>query len=441
MPDAAPADAALDRRLDPAASSPLAVAFSGGSDSLATLLAARTWGDRVGRTVVALTVDHGLNAASARWTSDAQATAIRLGAQWFGLCWTGAKPTTGLPQAARQARHRLLAQGARAVGAKVILFGHTADDREESRLIRHETPGLGYLREWAPSPAWPEGRDLFVLRPMLHARRSDLRAWLAGRGLPWLDDPANADLRFARSRARAELALGGGGETDALGMAREGDLTGLLQQVGATDDGRLILARDVVRQAPPGPLRRLIGSAVLCASGGATPPRGAALDRLQARLGGAEDFTATLCGARIVADAQAVVFAREAGEARRAKLSTSATPLAIGASAVFDGRFELIAEAAGLSVSPLTGRLAQLQPLDAQAIRRVPAYARGALPALLDAAGAVSLPAPFGGGPAQARSLVGRRLARACGAVRTEAQIDAGLDLMAPSLSPPYVGR
>jgi tRNA(Ile)-lysidine synthase len=440
------ADQALDRRLDPAASRPLAVAFSGGGDSLATLVAAKTWGDRVGRDVFALSVDHGLNPQSPQWMAEAGRTARRVGAAWVGLSWIGAKPTTGLPAAARQARHRLLAQGAREVGARVVMFGHTADDRAESELIRQATPGLGYLREWSPSPVWPEGRDLFVLRPLLQARRAELRAWLGEMGLSWLDDPANADLRYARSRARAALAEtsheGGVEAGDGLqGRARDdADLAALLAQTSVTHDGRLIASRAALRAAPPQPLRRLVGSALLCAAGSATPPRGAALDRLIYAILGTSDLAATLCGARVIADQATIVFAREPGEGRRGGAAVPPLALKLHAPVVFDGRFELVAEARDLYAAPLSGKLAQLQPLDRQAVSCLPAYARGALPALVDAEGGVGLPAPFGRGQAQARSLVGRRLAQACGAVRVEADIEGQAPPVAPDNSPPYVG-
>ncbi len=436
------ADQALDRRLDPAASCPLAVAFSGGGDSLATLLAATSWGDRVGRNVVALTVDHDLNPQSPGWTADAERMAKRLGASWIGLKWMGDKPTTGLPAAARQARHRLLAQGARAVGARVVLFGHTIDDCAESQLIRQATPGLGYLREWSPSPVWPEGRDLFVLRPLLLARRADLRDWLNGLGLNWIEDPANSDLRYARSRARAALAGEVAEPAGAIARPREtddADLAALLPQMSATPDSRLIISRRSLRAASPQPLRRLVGAALLCAAGSATPPRGASLNRLIGRLQGEEDIAATLCGARVLADATEVVFAREPGERRRGGAAVTPLSLTLGESMIFDGRFELVAEAQQLCVAPLSGRIAQLQAVDQRAVRRLPPVARGSLPALLDASGAVSLPSPFGFGQARAHSLVARRLAQACGAARREAEIDEALDRMAPDGDPPYV--
>ena len=68
----------LERRLDPASSAPIVVAFSGGGDSLALLLAARASAENTGRPMVAVHVDHGLQARSAAWGDQAEATATRL---------------------------------------------------------------------------------------------------------------------------------------------------------------------------------------------------------------------------------------------------------------------------------------------------------------------------------------------------------------------------
>src|SRR6185437_3124426 len=85
-------------------------------------------------------------------------------------------------------------------------MGHTADDLLEAAAMRTEGSTVPDPREWALSPAWPEGRGVFVLRPLLETRRAELREWLSVRGETWIDDPANEDARFARSRARSLLS-------------------------------------------------------------------------------------------------------------------------------------------------------------------------------------------------------------------------------------------
>jgi len=165
----------LDRRLLAKSPRPVAVALSGGGDSLALLLLVRAWAKRAGRELLVLTVDHGLQPESAAWTGTCSATATRLGLAFEALAWTGEKPATGLSAAARQARHRLLAQAARRAGARVMLMGHTADDILEARLMRARGSTTPDPREWSPSPVWPQGRGLFLLRPLLEVRRNAIR--------------------------------------------------------------------------------------------------------------------------------------------------------------------------------------------------------------------------------------------------------------------------
>ncbi len=204
----------LDRRLRPASPAPIAVGLSGGGDSLALLLVARAWALAHGRQILALTVDHGLNPDSAGWTRVCAETAERLGVGFRALRWTGDKPATGLPAAARAARQALLAEAAREAGAKVLLLGHTADDLAESAAMRAEGSTVQDAREWSPSPAWPEGRGVFLLRPLLAVGRAALRDHLREVGETWIDDPANEDVRFARARARMLRSSPRSGEGD-----------------------------------------------------------------------------------------------------------------------------------------------------------------------------------------------------------------------------------
>lgn len=404
--------ASLDRRLDPASPAPLAVGFSGGGDSLALLVSALHWAKARGRRVVALTVDHGLNPDSAAWTLEAGAMAQRLGADWRGLSWVGEKPAQGLPAAARLARHRLLADAARAAGAGVLLLGHTATDIAESDLMRAgATPQLGRLREWAPSPVWPQGRGVFLLRPLLGLTRAELRAWLAGQGLNWRDDPANEDARFARARARAVL-----GE-EASAMAEESSsLAAWLSAGQAGAAGEIALSRDRLRAGPAAEARRVLAASLLCASGREIPPRAGEVARLHERLAGAGEVAATLAGARIAADEATVLLVKERGRAGRAE---AALHLQTGESGVFDGRFEAAA-AEPLTVAPLAGRAARLSEADRRRLVQIDARVRPSLPCLITEGGAAALPAPFGAGPAMAQALAPLRWTSALGGIDGE---------------------
>ena len=412
------ARAGLSARLETGIDRPLALALSGGGDSIALLSVAADWARENGRRLLALTVDHGLSADSAAWTAFAESAAREAGAEWRGLGWTGLKPTTGLPAAARMARHRLIALAAREAGARVVLFAHTADDIAEGEVMRAEGSTLGRLRDWSPSPAWPEGRGLMLLRPMLGAGRVEVRDWLTGQGADWIDDPGNEDLKFARSRARAFLLPTGEGGAQrrmrgdrSSGEAAPGQSTLTLSR----KDDRFALVRSSPLPMGEGSLNadRTIDSPTLaivlvCAGGGDRLPRGDRLDAILARLQSGEDFTATLCGARIEARDDQVLVTREAGEfVRRPR-----PPLALSADVetVWDGRWGITIDSSGWSVVPAAGRMAALSDADRAVLKALPAAGRGSVPVLIrnDATAPV-----LAGRAGRAASLVEERLALA----------------------------
>jgi tRNA(Ile)-lysidine synthase len=397
---------------DPA---PVAVAFSGGGDSLALLLAAHGWAQASGRPLLALTVDHGLQAQSAAWAEACAEVARRLDVAHRTLRWTGPKPGHGLPAAARAARHQLLAEAARASGARVLLLGHTADDVAEARVMRAAGSTVPEPRRWSPSPAWPEGRGLFLLRPLIGQSRAAIRGWLRDHGQAWIDDPANADLRYARPRARAAL---GGAEAPPPAEPSP-DVAPLARACRMDAGGGLAMPRDRLRAAAPAAARRFLAAACLCAAGTTRPPRSDRLARLHALASSEACFATTLAGARIEGDAAELRFLREAGEAARGGLAAiSLTP---GAPAVWDGRFEATADRPGLTLAALAGRRTGLSDMARRGLATLPARGRGALPALLLDDGTVSCPLLEPAPEVALRPLVLDRLLAACGAVAREA--------------------
>lgn len=391
--------AVLDERLETHTGAPLAVALSGGSDSLALFLLVSAWGRMNGRPVVALTVDHDLQAGSAAWARQCAELAAERGRPHRTLVWQGDKPKTGLPAAARMARHRLLADAAREAGASVLLMGHTASDLGESAAMRAAGSTVPDAREWGPSPVWPEGRDVFVLRPLLGLKRGELQDWLAAKGVRWIDDPANLDLRFARARARLSGPL-------ARPVERSRDpRAGIQARFGV--GGEITFPRDA-----PAPS---LAAACLCAAGTSTPPRTEQLNAILAM----PDGVTTLAGARIETAGDSLTVSRETGELSRAPLP----PLALcqNEPAVFDGRFELTASAPGLVVQPLWGHTARLPKAQQTALKALPAAVRGALPVVIDSAGVWTCPILAASPSVRIRSLVRRRFEAALGLIAKEA--------------------
>jgi tRNA(Ile)-lysidine synthase len=405
----------LDRRLQREDPRPVALALSGGGDSLALLLASAAWANRGGRRLLVLTVDHGLRPESRDWTLACAALAGRLSLDFRALAWTSEKPVTGLPAAARAARHGLLADAARNAGARVILMGHTADDVLEARLMREAGSTTPEPREWSPSPVWPAGRGLFLLRPLLAVGRREIRRWLGAQSETWIEDPANADQAYARPRAREVLAR----RQTTAPVAPQDDRPAqdLALACRPFAGGRLELDRDLLRQATPMAARRFVGTACVCAAGSSRPPSPNRVQNLRDRLTGAADVTATLAGARIEADATHIRFLREVGEASRGGLAPLA--IAAGDDAVWDGRFEITTERA-IEVRRLAGLANQLSPHDQQALRTLPPSVRPALPVVIDAAGRVACPVLSDVRGVALTPLGHARLLAACGVVERE---------------------
>ncbi|PZO76157.1 MAG: tRNA lysidine(34) synthetase TilS [Sphingomonas hengshuiensis] len=196
---------------------PLAIAVSGGPDSMALLaLAAAAFPN----SVIAATVDHRLRAASA---DEAAMVAdwCRAHAIAHATLTPDSPPAGASIQArARHARYALLADWASAARAGAIATAHHADDQAETFLMRAARgsgpAGLAGIRpRWDfDSERWHDvgrGRGgqtphIPIVRPLLAWRRDDLRT-IATR-LLFIDDPSNTDPRHDRTHARALLAAG-----------------------------------------------------------------------------------------------------------------------------------------------------------------------------------------------------------------------------------------
>jgi tRNA(Ile)-lysidine synthase len=405
---------AFDRRLDPASTAPIAVAVSGGGDSIAAMILTVEWARRHHRRVLVLNVDHGLQAASGEWAGFAEAAAGRAGASFRALAWTGAKPAHGLPAAARAARHRLIAMAAREAGARVVVFGHTADDVLEAARMREAGLRVGGPREWSPSPVWPEGEGLFLLRPLIAVRRAAIRTFLAQRREAWIDDPANDDPASPRTRARQGLASC---EAQVLAPAYMPEPAELASTVEVSPFGFLRIDRRGFRRAPPLASRRCLGAAVLCVGGGERPPAAARLDRLVAAVLDAAPLSATLAGARIIGE-ETLLVVRDAGEAGRGGLAPMS--LRAGERAVWDGRFEVVGTRDAVTVRALAGWAARLSPAERRALGRLPAPVRPGLPIFLDDGGTPQAAILSDLTGVSMRSLVADRFLAACGAISKE---------------------
>jgi tRNA(Ile)-lysidine synthase len=220
--DNAPISAKDARRLfgDWKSAPAIILAVSGGHDSVALMWLAARWraAQKRGPRLMAVTVDHGLRAEAAREARDVKRLANTLDLPHRTLRWTGPKPKTGLPAAARDARYRLLAKAARAIGATHILTAHTRDDQAETLLMRMSRgSGLAGLAAMARQSE----RDGVVLaRPLLQLPKSRLVATLSRAKVGFAVDPSNEDTSFTRPRFRALMPALASEGCDSRNLAR-----------------------------------------------------------------------------------------------------------------------------------------------------------------------------------------------------------------------------
>lgn len=180
---------------------PLAVAFSGGADSTALLVAcARRWPGQVR----ALHVHHGLQAAADGFEAHCRTVCSELKVP-FAVRRVDARHAAGeSPEdAARRARYASLGRLARQSGVHDIALGHHADDQAETILLALSR-GAG-LSGMAAMPARAQRDGLNYHRPLLQLPAAGIRAWLQGQGVGWIDDPSNGDARYTRNRIRGVL--------------------------------------------------------------------------------------------------------------------------------------------------------------------------------------------------------------------------------------------
>ena len=171
------------------------VAFSGGHDSTALLLALR----EQGHDIVAAHYDHALQEGSVVVAEHVRRLCETLGVPLIIERRSARLAKGSVQAAARTLRYEFLERAAAHAGAVKIALAHTADDVVEGAAM-HLLRGCGF----AGLRGMPSQRGRFV-RPLLDVWRSDVMAYLGIRGVVAMEDPANSNLSYARVRMRKRL--------------------------------------------------------------------------------------------------------------------------------------------------------------------------------------------------------------------------------------------
>lgn len=373
-------------RLGPFEAQPgLAVAVSGGADSLALAVLARDWATALGGSLTALVVDHGLRPESER---EADLTLRRLagiGIRGRKLSVLGLRRGPALAARARAARYAALAAACGEMGLVHLLVGHHAGDQAET--LRMRAGASSGTRGMAGMAAMVETREFRVLRPLLAVPPGWLRDLLRSRGIDWVEDPSNTDPASLRARLRAELAdpRGDGpgvaalvAQSATLGAVRAAQdsvvAAHLAARVRLHPEGWAVLSGGTIDAVALGALLRTV-------AGRDHAPDHASLFALAAR-----PRAATLGGTRILPAGRAGapgewLVVRE--------IALMEAPIAALPGVRWDSRFQLGAiTQAGLMLGALGADAARLR----RSARSWPAAALATLPALRRGADLVAVP-------------------------------------------------
>lgn len=178
----------------------IAVAVSGGADSMALVLLMHEYAQEMGREIVALTVDHGI-----RPESFAEAGQVGLWLAKYGIAhhiikWQGQKTATNLQMKARKARYELMADYCSENNIKFLATGHNLNDQAETVLMRLlRGSGVDGL---AGMVLVKQIFDINVIRPLLSITHQNLQQFLRAKNQLWIEDPSNENVKFQRVAVR-----------------------------------------------------------------------------------------------------------------------------------------------------------------------------------------------------------------------------------------------
>ncbi|HEX3972999.1 MAG TPA: tRNA lysidine(34) synthetase TilS [Stellaceae bacterium] len=377
----------------------VAVAVSGGGDSMALALLAHDWARARGGQITALTVDHGLRPEAAAEAVQVAGWCAAYGIAHAVLTRKGPVAASGIQAFARAARYTLLEDWCRDHVVLHLLLAHQREDQAETVMMR-QARGSG-VDGLAGMASIVERGAVRLLRPLLGVSGARLREFLVARGQSWIEDPSNRNPAFTRVRVRADLSGAVPGSPQAhlastasrLGReraAREAEEAHDLARFVAIDPAGFATIDPHAFAAPEALGAKMLGAVLTTIAGGDYPPRGERLGRMYRDVAAGLSRDRTLGGCLIRRWRDQILIVREPAAV------AEPVPLAPGQSTRWDGRFQVTLDAAapaGLRLGALgadTAAIAREQRNSAAL--RLPAVVRATQPALRDAKGVVAVP-------------------------------------------------
>ncbi len=379
----------------------IALAVSGGADSMALARLLAAWARDNGADLTAITVDHRLRAEAA-----AEARQV---AEWLApycphvtLAWEEGtqQPQGRSPQkAAREARYGLMAAWCARENRSHLFLAHHADDQVETFLIRlTRGSGINGLAAMAPlTRLRAAAGEVLLARPLLAFTKADVADVCRRFAQPWLEDPSNENRAAARIRFRQAARLL---EDEGFSRDRLLETVGHMQRARAALDhathqllrtatawdqyGAVRVSLQAWSAAPEEIALRALSALLTAAGGHVYGPRFESLTRIAAQMRKGPWRDSTLHGCFIARDADCFLIHREAAAIDHAVAVQAGTPV------LWDGRFRVTLPQ-GMTGGPFriaawTGAELPVSGPD------VPVRLRASLPAIYDSAGLAALP-------------------------------------------------
>lgn len=210
----------------------LALAVSGGADSVAMLVLASSWAQNSGAQLFVFSVNHNLRVQAAEDVRYVENLAKKLGTKFFALSWNSGEGRSALQARARQGRYDLMSEKCRELGIDVLLTAHHFDDVLETYLMRKEKKsGVFGLS----SSASYFHNNIRVLRPLFNFFKNELVEFLQSHDISWREDASNQSDLYERNRARKKIA--------ALSVV---DKANLVEEVRAINEKALLLNEELI---------------------------------------------------------------------------------------------------------------------------------------------------------------------------------------------------
>lgn len=291
----------------------VAVAVSGGADSMALSLLVARWGKGV-----YLSFDHGLRAGSDEELKKVHAWLSAKGLKHVTLSWQGEKPESGIQHAAREARYAAMEHWCKDNGVEHLLLAHHQGDQAETFIMRlargSGVDGLCAMSAISPPLCSADGPT--YVRPLLEQPKERLLATLEHMEQGWIEDPSNENMIFTRVQARKLLhqePIEGLNNKRMAATARRmkrvrqvlDRLTGeLIEKSVVVDEdankiGYCTLDIDILRQADDEIALRLLSRLLTHFGGAVYPPKLLPVERLLAEFMREGFSGATLAGCHI----------------------------------------------------------------------------------------------------------------------------------------------